>query len=79
MECCELKNRYDEEFKRISTITEEKIRILKNASEEVLLFQKFYRGVGAGDDKVCLYMTDIQVQELMETEQMLEQYSKFYQ
>uniref|UniRef100_A0A1B6IIU0 Uncharacterized protein n=2 Tax=Homalodisca liturata TaxID=320908 RepID=A0A1B6IIU0_9HEMI len=78
-ECCELKNRYDEEFKRISTITEEKIRILKNASEEVLLFQKFYRGVGAGDDKVCLYMTDIQVQELMETEQMLEQYSKFYQ
>uniref|UniRef100_A0A1B6G342 ETS domain-containing protein n=1 Tax=Cuerna arida TaxID=1464854 RepID=A0A1B6G342_9HEMI len=78
-ECCELKNRYDEEFKRISTITEEKIRILKNASEEVMVFQKFYRGVGAGDDKVCLYMTDIQVQELMETEQMLEQYSKFYQ
>uniref|UniRef100_A0A1B6M0Z1 Uncharacterized protein n=2 Tax=Graphocephala atropunctata TaxID=36148 RepID=A0A1B6M0Z1_9HEMI len=78
-ECCQLKIRYDEELKRIRTITEEKIRILKNASDEVLLFQKFYRGVGAGDDQVCLYMTDIQVQELMETEQMLEQYSKFYQ
>jgi len=76
-QCRAVKMQYDQELKRIQEITEGKIRILREASEEVLLFQKFYKGVGARDDN-DLYMTDIQVQELMETEEMLEQYRQFY-
>lgn len=78
-ECCQLRDLHDREFDKITRITEEQIKILKDASEEVLLFQNFYKGVGsAADDKVCIYMTDLQVQELMETEDMLEKYTKFY-
>lgn len=76
-ECEALKFRYVEEHERLKRQIEKQIRQLKEASEEVLLFQKYYRGVRATDDSACLY-SDVQVQELIETEQMLESYSKFY-
>ncbi|XP_054260921.1 uncharacterized protein LOC128985456 isoform X2 [Macrosteles quadrilineatus] len=76
-QCRSVKEQFDLELKRIEEITEAKIRILRDAEEEVLLFQKFYKGVGAQDDTE-MYLTEIQVQELMETEEMLEKYKEMY-
>jgi len=77
-ECRNLKNLHDQEIKRITAINEEKIRVLKKASEEVVWFQQFYKGVGDESDEVCLYMTEEQVQELQETEDLLDSYSTMY-
>lgn len=74
-----LKNRFDMQLDEITKTTEQKVMALKQACDEVMSFQKFYKGVGATDEEVCMYMTDIQVEELMETEEMLERYSQYYQ
>lgn len=77
-ECVHLKNQFDEQLEQIKRSTEHSVLTLKRACDEVLSFQKFYKGVGATDRAVCMYMSDIQVEELMETEEMLDRYPKYY-
>lgn len=56
----------------------EKIEALKKASAEVLAFEKFYQGLDNDKNDNAVFLSDIEIQELMETEIMLEQYDKYY-
>lgn len=56
----------------------EKIEALKKASAEVLAFEKFYQGLDNDKKDNAVFLSDIEIQELMETEIMLEQYDRYY-
>lgn len=66
--------RFDEEERA----SYEKIEALKKASAEVLAFEKFYQGLDNEKEDNAAFLSDIEIQELMETEIMLEQYDRYY-
>lgn len=76
-----VKLRYENEFEKEERISRERINALKTASEEVLAFEKYYQGLD-GDkpfrNRNSILLTDTEIEELIETECMLEQYDRYY-
>lgn len=77
--CC-LRRRFDERLKMAEAETQEYISALNAATDEVLTFHKFYQDLDSANNNTSssMYLSDKQIQELVETEYMLELYSKFY-
>lgn len=73
-----LQGEYQKRLENEELASFEKIDALKKASAEVLAFEKFYQGLDNDKKDNAVFLSDIEIQELMETEIMLEQYDKYY-
>lgn len=79
-EVCALRKQYELRIQAAESETNEYVAALNAATNEVLTFHKFYQGLDTENNNATssMYFTDLQFQELVETEHMLELYSKFY-
>ena len=55
----------------------ESINLLRSASKEVLAFNKFYHDLDSADDD-HLHITEEELQQFQETEQMYEMFDRMY-
>uniref|UniRef100_A0A1B6E0K9 Uncharacterized protein n=1 Tax=Clastoptera arizonana TaxID=38151 RepID=A0A1B6E0K9_9HEMI len=74
-----LRNKYEMEFNREENISRMCIASLKAASEEVFAFEKFYQGLDDNNPEgSSVLLTKTEIKELMETENMLNVYERYY-
>lgn len=77
MQIQELNSKYDGILQKISKDKQDAIYVLKQASKEVLAFNKFYNHLGDSYDNHC-DITEEELQQFQETEEMYELYDNIY-